>query len=105
MKNLINLAVLLGLSALAAFLFEKREKKYFITGIVLDLAAVVFILFHLKWWEEMLTAFNIFKILTKPMSIWLIIQGFLTWAASVTLFLSPMCSPIADDWAEKKGLY
>lgn len=105
MENLINLAILLGFALSVAILFEKRKKKYFIAGIVLDSAAVVFILFHLKWWEEMLAAFNIFKILTKPMSIWLIIQGFLTWAASFTLFLSPMCSPIANDWAEKKGLY
>lgn len=104
-EDLINLAILLGFALSMAILFEKRKKKYFIVGIVLDLAAVVFILFHLKWWGEMLGAANILNWFTQQhMSIWLIIQGTLTWLATVTLFLSPMCSPVADDWVEKKGL-
>lgn len=100
-----NLSILLGLSLLAAFFFEKKEKKYFITGIIFDLAIIAFILFHKKWYGEMLEVANIFNWFTQQhMSIWLIIQGILTWLATVTLFLSPMCSPVADDWVEKKGL-
>lgn len=102
MENLINLAILLGLALSVAILFEKRKKKYFIAEIVLDLAAAVFILFHLKWWGEMLNYFNVFSILTQRMTIGQMIEGFLTWLASFMLILSPMCSPIADDWAEKK---
>lgn len=53
----------------------------------------------------MLEVANILNWFTQQhMSIWLIIQGILTWLATVTLFLSPMCSPVADDWVEKKGL-
>lgn len=100
MKNLINLVVLLGLSLLATFLFEK--KNFFIAGIVFDLAAIGFILFHHNWWGEMLNYFNVFSILTQRMTIGQMIEGFLTWLASFMLILSPMCSPIADDWVEKK---